>query len=107
VQIIENEVRTVAEVDADERDDGFTHFASILGECIIGKAVQPAFAWLRRCDDRVRGRAGVLTRVAIRGRIAAERDAARLAGAEVHPGRADLHALFALTAVRPLDCVDR
>jgi hypothetical protein len=55
----------------------------------------------------MRGRAGVLTRVAIRGRIAAERDAARLTGPEMHPGRADLHALFALTAVRPFDFFDR
>src|SRR5262245_10496059 len=38
--------------------------------------------------------AGVLRRVAVRRGIAAARRAARLAGAQVNPARADLHALL-------------
>jgi len=40
-------------------------------------------------------RPGMLRRMAIRRRIAAERDAARLAGAKMNPARARLHAFLA------------
>src|SRR5262249_19408466 len=77
--------------------------SSVLGERIIGKAIQPSLTRLRRRDDRMRRRARVLRRVPVRRRVAAQRDAARLTGAQVHPGGMDLHALVALPRLRVLD----
>jgi hypothetical protein len=79
---------------------------SILGERVIDKAVQPLFAWFSRCDDRMALRARVLAGVPVGGRIAAERDAAVLTRAEVHPLRPDLDALFTLVPARPLHRID-
>ena len=53
----------------------------------------PPFALLGGCDHRMGGRACVLRRVLVRRRITAERDAAHLTRSQVHPPRADLHAL--------------
>jgi hypothetical protein len=39
----------------------------------------------------------------VRRAVAAERDATRLARAQMDPGRTDLHAFFAFTALRLLD----
>lgn len=39
--------------------------------------------------------------------VAAECRAARLTGAQMHPVRTDLHALFAFTALRLFDRIDR
>ena len=44
--------------------------------------------------------------VLVRRRIATERDAARLTGSQVHPLRADLHALFTLVSLRRFDGAD-
>src|ERR1051326_3537029 len=55
----------------------------------------------------MRGRAGVLAGVAVGRRVAAQRDAARLARAQVHPARADPHALLALARLRLLHLRDR
>src|SRR3954464_15137585 len=47
--------------------------------------------------------AGVAAGVTVRGRVAAERDTAGLAGAQVHPLGADLHAFFAFVPFRSAD----
>ena len=49
----------------------------------------------------------VLAGVPIWRAIAAERDAACLAGPQMNPVRADLHAFFAFAALRLLDRPDR
>ncbi len=59
--------------------------ASVLYECIIRVAVQPPLARFCGRDDGVRGRSRVRAGVTVRRRVAAERDAARLAGPEVDP----------------------
>lgn len=51
-------------------------------------------------------RAGVLRRVPVRRAVAAERRAALLARAKVHPARVDLHALVALAPCRLDDLRD-
>src|SRR4051794_830410 len=48
-------------------------------------------------------RARMLAGVLVRGGVAAPRGAAALARTEVHPSRADLHALFADPLLRMLD----
>ena len=55
----------------------------------------------------MRGSVRVLAGVPIRRTIAAERDAALLARAQMYPGCANLHALFAFAALRLLDRLDR
>lgn len=72
---------------------------SILGEGIVGIAVEPPLTGLRRGNDRVLGRAHVLRRVTIRRRVATKRNAASLAGAEVDPCRANLHAFLAFATL--------
>jgi hypothetical protein len=49
------------------------------------------------------GGAGVLARVAIRRVVATQRDAALLAGPQVHPRGVDLHALLADALLRLFD----
>jgi len=68
---------------------------SVFRECIIGKAVQPAFSRLRRCDNRMVARSRVSARVTVWRRIAAERHAARLTGSQMHPARPHLDAFLA------------
>jgi hypothetical protein len=48
-------------------------------------------------------RACVFAGVTIRGAVAAQCDAALLAGAQVHPGRANLDAPFAFAVLRMFD----
>jgi hypothetical protein len=48
----------------------------------------------------------VFAGVPIRRAVATERDATRLAGAQVNPARADLHAFFAFTTLRMFDLSD-
>jgi hypothetical protein len=50
--------------------------------------------------------AGVFRGVAIGGRVAAQRHSARLTCTEMHPRRADLHALLTLSPSWPFDLVD-
>src|SRR5258708_19801052 len=52
-------------------------------------------------------RARVLAGVLVRRVVAAARRTALLAGPQVHPARADLHALLALPALRGLHRLDR
>ena len=47
--------------------------------------------------------AGVFAGMPVRRAVATERDATRLAGPQMHPLRADLHAFFAFAALRLLD----
>jgi hypothetical protein len=51
-------------------------------------------------------RSGVLAGVAVGGGVAAQRDAAGLAGPQVHPRRARFRALFALVRLGSLDGLD-
>src|SRR2546422_10277326 len=60
---------------------------SILGEGIVGIAVQPTLARLRRSDHRVPAGAGMLRGVAVGRGVAAERGAALLTRSEMHPVR--------------------
>src|SRR5712692_1231507 len=73
---------------------------SVLRERIVGIAIQPALPRFSRSNDRMRARARVLARVLVRRRVAAERGAAALTRAQMHPARADLHALLALPRLR-------
>jgi len=64
-------------------------------------------ARLRGSDDRMPARVRVFAGVTIRRAVATERDATRLARAQVNPARANLHAFFAFTALRMFDVNDR
>src|SRR5581483_935501 len=75
--------------------------------CIVGKAVQPAFAGFSGRNHRMMARARVLARVAVGRRVAAERGAAGLAGAEMDPPAARLDALLALVLPGAPDVADR
>src|SRR5262245_48233750 len=68
---------------------------SIFRKTVVRIAVEPALARFGRRDDRMLRGARVLAGVAIGRAVAAERDAALLAGPQMNPRRADLHALFA------------
>jgi hypothetical protein len=61
------------------------------------------FVRLRGSDNRMPAGVRVLARVPIRRAVAAERDATRLARAQMHPAAADLHTLFAFPSLRLLD----
>src|SRR5258708_8786945 len=79
---------------------------SVVGEGVIGIAVQPAFAGLGRCDQRVSGCVSMLGGVAIWRVVAAQCSAAFLTNAQVNPLATGLHTLFAFVAFRVLDCGD-
>src|SRR5260221_14497010 len=68
----------------------------ILGEGVVGIAVKPALARLRRADHGMARGAGVLAGVLVGRTVAAQRGAALLAGSQEHPAVAGLHALGAL-----------
>src|SRR5204862_2485890 len=80
-----------------------TATASILGEAIVGIAVQPTFPRLRRCDHGMPGGVGVFRRVPVGRAGAAVRAAALLTRSAMHPLGADLHTLVAHAAPRVLD----
>jgi hypothetical protein len=61
------------------------------------------FARLCRSDNRMPAGVRVFAGMPVRRAVAAERDATRLARAQMDPGRTDLHAFFAFTALRLLD----
>jgi len=67
----------------------------ILRVRVVGEAVHPALAWLRRREYSVFLLHRMAPRMPIRGRIAAERPTARLTRSKVDPVLADLHAFFA------------
>ena len=81
-------------------------FPSVLLEGVVRITVQPPLARLSGCDNRMRGRVGVLGGVAIGRRVATPRAAASLAGSKVYPRRADLDAFFAFSLFRMLHRFD-
>jgi hypothetical protein len=80
---------------------------SIFGESLVGVAVQPMLARLRRGNHRMSTGVRVFAGVLIRGAVAAERDSTRLARSEMHPIGPNLHAFFASAPVRLLDRLNR
>src|SRR5205814_8436918 len=68
-----------------------TATASILGEAIVGIAVQPTFPRLRRCDYGMPGGAGVFRRVSVGRVVAAVRAAAFLQRSVMQSLGADLY----------------
>src|SRR5262245_53003827 len=83
------------------------HECSILSETVVDVAIEPAFANRRGCDNGMVTHASVRARMAVRRRIAAEGAAARLAGAQMNPAIAGLHAFFAFVTAWTLDAADR
>ena len=80
---------------------------SIFDEGLIWIAVQPALAWLRRCDHRMSTGVRVFAGVLIRRAVAAQRDSTCLARPQVNPVAADLYAFFAFATMRLLDRLNR
>ena len=78
-------------------------FRVILRERIVWKTVQPALARLGGRDHAMTAGARVLRGMALRRAVAAERRSALLAGPQMDPLRAHLHALVALVFARTLD----
>ncbi len=76
---------------------------SIFRKGIVGVAIQPALARLRRRNYGMPALLRVLAGMAVRRTIATQGDAAFLAGPQMHPVRADLHAFFAFAALRLFD----
>jgi hypothetical protein len=62
---------------------------------IVGVAPHPLFPRLSGNDDGMPGPVVVLGHVLMRGRVAAQRSAAGLTGAEMDPGSANFDAFFA------------
>jgi len=79
---------------------------SVFEEGVVGIAEQPTLTRLARGNYRVTTRFCVLRCVLVGRVVAAERLPALLAGAKMHPARADLDALFALPLFRELDLVN-
>lgn len=79
----------------------------VLSEGLIGIAVQPMLARLRRCDHRMSTGARVFAGVLIWRAVAAQRDSTRLARPQMHPIGTDLYAFFAFATMRLLDRLDR
>ena len=71
------------------------------------KTIDPSFTRFGGRDDWVARRRGVTAGVTVRRLIAAERCAARLAGAQMYPARTNVHALFALALPRNANAFDR
>ena len=80
---------------------------SVLSERVIHEAVEPSFPVFGRRDNRMAAGACVFARVTVRRRVAAERCAAALTCAEMHPLSTDLGALLTGSDPRMLDVVDR
>src|SRR5438874_1833220 len=78
-------------------------YSLIFAKRVVWIAIQPMLARLCRSDNRMSARARVFARVPVRRAVAAERDATRLARAQVNPATANLHAFFAFAALRLLD----
>src|SRR4249919_730729 len=102
--MVERPARVGGTAGEDERP---THEELVVCHLIVGVAVEPALAWLRRRDHRMLAAARVLAGVTVRRRVATERDATTLAGAQMHPIRADGDALLALQLLGMLDDFDR
>ncbi len=79
---------------------------SIFKEGLVRITIQPALAWLGRRDHGMAARACVLAGVLIRRIVATQRPAALLTCPQMHPARADLHALSTLAAPGMFDIRD-
>jgi hypothetical protein len=75
----------------------------IFAEGVVGVAVEPALAGLRRRNHWMARGVRVFAGVLVRRAVAAERNAAFLAGAQMNPVVADLDALRAFAAFRLFD----
>src|SRR5438034_5879948 len=82
------------------------NWLSILYVRLVLVAIEPALAGLGRRDHGVGARLRVLARVFVRRGIAAERPAAALTGAEVHPFGSDADALLAFTFLGQFHILD-
>src|SRR5688572_12505491 len=76
---------------------------SVLGERVVGIAVQPALAAFSRRDHWMVAGPCVCGGVTIRRAVAAERRPAALAGPEMHPSCVDRHAFVADLTLRMPD----
>jgi len=79
----------------------------VVGEGVVRVAVQTAIARLRRGNNGVRRRVGVLGRVAIRRVVATQGRAALLTRAQMDPSAANLYALIALVPRGGFHCRNR
>ena len=70
--------------------------SSVFREGVVWITVEPALVKLGGCNHGMSARTCVFARVLVRGIVAAQRRAALLTGAQMHPSRADPHALSAL-----------
>lgn len=84
-----------------------TALNSIFCKGVVRIAVQPALARLPRSNHGMPTLVRVFSGVPVRRTVAAERDAACLAGPQMNPVVADLHAFFAFAALRLFDRCDR
>jgi hypothetical protein len=82
-------------------------FDLIFRKGVVGITIEPALARLRRRDHGMPALVCVFAGMLIWRAVAAERDATCLAGSEMNPVVADLHACFAFAALRPFDRCDR
>ena len=83
------------------------HRRLVLGKNIVGVAVEPAFARLSRCDDRMVHGTRVFGCVLIRGAVAASRTTALLACAQVDPATSNFDAFLTLVPLRVFRVLDR
>jgi hypothetical protein len=67
----------------------------IFGKNVVFVAIYPSFTGLCRYNDGVPGRMEMFGHVLVGRAVAAQRNAARLAGPQVHPLIAGFNALFA------------
>jgi hypothetical protein len=81
--------------------------SSVFHEGIVREAIQPSLTGLRGSDHGMGRGTSMLAGVTIRGRIAAECGAARLACAQMNPRCMDFDALFARMGLRMFRCLDR
>jgi len=80
-----------------------TRYYLIFCKRVVRITVQPTFAWLCGCDDRMAYRARVFACVTVRRAVAAERDTTCLAGPQMNPVCTDLYAFLAFAALRLFD----
>ena len=79
----------------------------ILGEGVVGIAVQPTLTNFRGRDHWMTTRTGMLRRMPVWRTVATSSCAALLTRAQVNPACSDLHALFANSLLRLFDVGDR
>ena len=83
------------------------YLRSVFRKYVIRITVHPALTDFARRYHRVTGRARVFRSVLVRRIVAAPCPTALLAGSQMHPGRADLDAVFTFASLRQLDGFNR